>query len=121
MTTPTNPHIQYNASAKYPKTVVESILERTRYGLRTVYTMEASYKLTWSNAQANWLVYWGLGKYKAHQYLSLDANEILVAGSQAEIRHLVDGNYLPTLPLFGNSFEADKQGKVDTRDIKPLM
>ena len=118
MTTPTP---ELNASAKYPKTVVESILERTRYGMRTVYTMEASYKLVWSNAQANWLVFWGLGKYKAHQSYSLDANEIMVAGSQAEIRHLIDGNYLPTLPLFGNSFEADKQGKVDTRDIKPLM
>ena len=77
------------------------IAERTNYGVRSCVALASGYKVIWSNASASWYIG---RRYKARDTLTLDANEIFVAGKKSVIESEIK-MYDP-LPLYRNSFEA---------------
>jgi len=85
----------------------QEIEKRQAYGLRTFTTTKPGYILLWSNAQASWIKE---GRFVLEgEELKLDANEIFVSYTEAEIDAVIGD--LSALPLYAYSFEG-KAGMI---------
>ncbi len=84
------------------KSINREIEKRQGYGVRSFTTMKQGYVLFWTNAQARWLKQDRF--YLEGEELKLDANEIFVPYTSAEIEAVIQD--LSALPLYAYSFEG---------------
>jgi len=100
------------------KSINREIEKRQSYGVREIKTPDYGYIIYWSNSAARWFKQYVF--ILPNEKLKLDANEIFVTFTEAEIDTVIED--LKPLPLYAYSFEAKKKlyGRTETELRKDL-